>query len=113
MHPPATELFQSAAAWVKSLAGKSGILRCQPTRQPTALSSQVASLWLQTGLPFQEPKPNQMAALESWGRERRLLGMRTFRAGLAEDAWDSPQHLQRFQSVELKLDELRSDLYAK
>ena len=28
--------------------------------------------------------------------------MRIFRAGLAEDAWDSPQHLQRFQSVELK-----------
>ena len=38
--------------------------------------------------------------------------MKTFRAGLAEDAWDSPKLLQRFQSVELKLDELRSYLYA-
>jgi len=39
-------------------------------------------------------------------------GMKTFRAGLAEDAWDSPKLLERFQSVELKLDELRSYLYA-
>jgi hypothetical protein len=38
--------------------------------------------------------------------------MKTFRAGLAEDAWDSPKLLQRFQSVESKLDELRSYLYA-
>jgi hypothetical protein len=35
-------------------------------------------------------------------------GMRIFRAGLAEDAWDSPQELKRFQNVESQLDELRS-----
>jgi hypothetical protein len=39
-------------------------------------------------------------------------GMRIFRAGLAEDAWDSPQQLKRFQYVESQLDELRSYLYA-
>jgi hypothetical protein len=38
--------------------------------------------------------------------------MRIFRAGLAEDAWDSPKFLRRYQSVELQLDELRSHLYA-
>jgi hypothetical protein len=46
------------------------------------------------------------------GVEMADWGMKTFRAGLAEDAWDSPKLLERFQSVELKLDELRSYLYA-
>jgi len=46
------------------------------------------------------------------GVGRADWGMKIFRAGLAEDAWDSPQLLQRFQSVECKLDELRSYLYA-
>ena len=40
-------------------------------------------------------------------------GMRIFRAGLAEDAWDSPKDLLRFQHVESKLDELRSYLVCK
>jgi len=39
-------------------------------------------------------------------------GMNIFRAGLAQDAWDSPQELKRFQYVESQLDELRSYLYA-
>jgi hypothetical protein len=38
--------------------------------------------------------------------------MKIFRAGLAEDAWDSPEHLRLFQDVEKQLDELRSYLYA-
>ena len=38
-------------------------------RQTTALSSRGAGIRLETGLPFQEPPPNQMAALESWGRD--------------------------------------------
>jgi hypothetical protein len=38
--------------------------------------------------------------------------LKIFRAGLAEDAWDSPKHLRLFQSVETQLDELRSYLYA-
>lgn len=38
--------------------------------------------------------------------------MRIFRAGLAEDAWDSPQDLKRFRHLESQLDELRSYLYA-
>jgi hypothetical protein len=46
------------------------------------------------------------------GIEMADWGMRIFRAGLAEDAWDSPQELKRFQLVESQLDELRSYLYA-
>jgi hypothetical protein len=46
------------------------------------------------------------------GIERADWGMRIFRAGLAEDAWDSPQEIKRFQYVESQLDELRSYLYA-
>ena len=46
------------------------------------------------------------------GIEMADCGMRMFRAGLAEDAWDSPEFLRRYQSVELRLDELRSYLYA-
>jgi hypothetical protein len=38
--------------------------------------------------------------------------MKLFRAGLAEDAWHSPQESKRFQYVEVQLDELRSYLYA-
>jgi hypothetical protein len=38
--------------------------------------------------------------------------MKIFRAGLAEDAWDSPEHLRLFRNVETQLDELRSYLYA-
>jgi hypothetical protein len=46
------------------------------------------------------------------GIEMADWGMRIFRAGLAEDAWDSPQELKRFQYVESQLDELRSYLYS-
>jgi len=46
------------------------------------------------------------------GIETADWGMRIFRAGLAEDAWDSPQDVKRFQYVEEQLDELRSYLFA-
>jgi hypothetical protein len=49
-----------------------------------------------------------------WNRgiERADCGMKIFRAGLAEDAWDSPKYLERFRHVERQLDELRSYAYA-
>lgn len=51
---------------------------------------------------------------EVWnhGIEMADWGMKIFRAGLAEDAWDSPKFLERFRHVEQRLDELRSCLYA-
>ncbi len=38
--------------------------------------------------------------------------MKLFCAGLAEDAWNSPQESKRFQYVESQLAEFRSYLYA-
>lgn len=46
------------------------------------------------------------------GIEMADWGVRLFRAGLAEDAWASPQDSKRFQYVESQLDKLRSYLYA-
>ena len=47
------------------------------------------------------------------GIEMADWGMKIFRAGLAEHAWEEPKEsLSRFQAVESRLDELRSYLYA-